>query len=79
MIIDPDSPAHPYMQVAAYLRDRIQRGEITAKLPSLTELQEQTGLTLNTVQRAVRVLKDEGLVYTVPGRGTFVSKAPRRP
>lgn len=79
MIIDPDSPAHPYEQVAAYLRERIQRGEITSKLPSLMELTEQTGLSLNTVQRAIRILKDEGLVYTRSGRGIFVSKAPRRP
>lgn len=67
------------MQVAAYLRDQIQRGRIAGKLPSLTDLMEETGLSLNTVQRAVRVLRDEGLVYSVPGRGTFVSKAPRRP
>lgn len=67
------------MQVAAYLRDQIRRGEITSKLPSLTGLSEQTGLSLNTVQRAVRLLKEEGLVYTVPGRGMFVSKTPRRP
>lgn len=67
------------MQVAAYLRERIENGEITGKLPSLTELMEETGLSLNTVQRAVRVLRDEGLVYAVHGRGIFVSKDPRRP
>jgi DNA-binding GntR family transcriptional regulator len=27
-----------------------------------------------TVQRAVNALKDEGLVYALPGRGTFVHK-----
>jgi DNA-binding GntR family transcriptional regulator len=79
MIIDPDSPEHPYLQLASYLRQRIRDGDLTSKLPSLTALTEETGLALNTVQRAVRVLKDEGLVYTVPGRGVFVSKDPRRP
>lgn len=60
------------MQVAAILRRRIQEGEITSMLPSLTQLTEETGLAMNTVRRAVKILTDEGLVYTVPGRGTFV-------
>jgi GntR family transcriptional regulator len=72
VIIDPQSPEHPYVQVAAILRRRIQEGEITSMLPSLTQLTEETGLAMNTVRRAVKILTDEGLVYTVPGRGTFV-------
>ena len=69
--INDRSPEHPYQQLAAQLRERITSGEITDRLPSLTELAGQTGLALNTVQRAVRILKAEGLVYSVPGRGTF--------
>lgn len=72
MIIDPESPDHPYVQVAAILRERIASGEITSVLPSLTDLTEQTGLAPNTIRRAIKILRDEGLVYTVPGRGTFV-------
>lgn len=52
------------------LRERILSGEITV-LPSLTDLTEETGLAPNTIRRAIRVLIDEGLAYTVPGRGTF--------
>ena len=54
------------------LRDRILGGEITSTLPSLTDLTEQTGLAPNTIRRAIKILIDEGLAYTVPGRGTFV-------
>lgn len=60
------------MQLAAQLRTRIKSGEIRSVLPSIMELTEETGLSINTVRRAIRVLIDEGLVYTVPGRGTFV-------
>lgn len=54
------------------LRERIAGGEITSVLPSLTDLTQETGLAPNTIRRAVKILRDEGLVYTVPGRGTFV-------
>ena len=72
MIINPESPEYPYVQVAAMLRERIVSGEITSVLPSLTDLTQETGLAPNTIRRAIKILRDEGLVYTVPGRGTFV-------
>jgi DNA-binding GntR family transcriptional regulator len=74
MRIDPASPEHPYGQVAAQLRERIERGEITSQLPSITELTAQTGLAVGTVRRAVDILVKEGLVHTVPGRGAFVRR-----
>jgi hypothetical protein len=30
------------------------------------------GALAMTVQRALAILKEEGLIYSVPGRGTFV-------
>ena len=43
-------------------------------LPSITYMvQGQLGLAVGTVRKAVSVLVDAGLAYTVPGRGTFVS------
>jgi DNA-binding GntR family transcriptional regulator len=77
MDIDPASPEHPYLQLAARLRERIRSGDITAKLPSLNELTSQTGLAVGTVRRAIDVLADEQLVRKVPGRGTFVIRSVR--
>jgi DNA-binding GntR family transcriptional regulator len=74
MDIDPCSPEHPYRQLAACLREQIQRGQIVAQLPSLTALAGQTGLTTGTVRRAIGILAQERLVETVPGRGTFVAR-----
>jgi hypothetical protein len=42
--IDSASPEHAYVQLAGLLRQRILSGEITAKLPLLTELTAQTHL-----------------------------------
>jgi DNA-binding GntR family transcriptional regulator len=71
--IDPTSPEHTYQQLARLLRERIEAGEITSVLPSIFELTEETRLSANTVRRAIKILTDEGLVVTVPGRGTFVT------
>jgi DNA-binding GntR family transcriptional regulator len=73
MQIDPQSPMHPYMQLAAQLREQIEGRQITSQLPSITELTSQTGLAVGTVRRAIDMLVKEGLVRTVPGRGTFVT------
>jgi GntR family transcriptional regulator len=71
--INTTSPVHPYVQLADQLRAGIRSGEIVDLLPSLTSLMEETGLAMGTVRRSIKILRDEGLVYTVPGRGTFVA------
>jgi DNA-binding GntR family transcriptional regulator len=70
--IDPGSPVHPYRQLADRLREMIASGEITSQLPSITNLTESTMLAVGTVRRGIDILVKEGLVETVPGRGTFV-------
>lgn len=85
MKIDKHAPEPSYLQLAALLRDRISSGELGPRepLPSITRIVQETGLAIGTVRKAIAVLIDEGLAYTVPGRGTFVaagadSNAPRR-
>ena len=75
--MDIRSPVPSYRQLANQLRDMIISGEIRPgeALPSLAQLATETGLSMATVKRAVRVLADEGLVYSISGRGRFV--APR--
>ena len=72
--IDPQSPQHPCEQLAGQLREQIGSGQIASQLPSITDLTEQTGLAVGTVRRAINILVTEGLVQTVPGRGTFVKR-----
>lgn len=61
------------MQLAGLLRDRIKEGKIGARVPSIMELAEETGLAAATVKRALKVLQEEGVIFSVPGRGTFVA------
>lgn len=72
MIIDPDAADYPFVQLAAILRQRIKDGTYARRLPPLTALEEESGLSPMAVRRAVARLKEEGLVETRPGRGTFV-------
>jgi len=72
--IDNDSPEHPYVQLAGILRERITAGKLGPRVPSIMELAGESGLSAATVKRALRLLRDESLIYTVPGRGTFVRK-----
>ena len=71
--VDPNSAEWPYQQVAAQLREQIASGEMGPRLPSAMDLAERMGVAPNTVQRALKVLREEGLIYSVPGRGTFVT------
>lgn len=77
--INPDSPEHPYVQLAGLLRERIRAGEIGPRMPSIMELSEETGLSAATVKRALGLLIEEKLIFTVPGRGTFVTDSGDRP
>ena len=72
MGVDEASPDWPYQQVAAKIRERIRAGELGPRLPSYMTLAHELEVSPMTVQRAIKVLKDEGLVVTYPGRGTFV-------
>ena len=49
--------------------------EPRAPLPSESYLQHQYGVSRGTVRAAVGILRDEGLVVTIGGRGTFVRPA----
>jgi GntR family transcriptional regulator len=75
--IDLDQPLPPYRQLAAILRDKITNGEITSRLPSEKTLMQDYGLALGTVRKALAVLRDEGVVQTTPGWGTYVADPSR--
>ena len=42
------------------------------KLPSVRELASSLTINPNTIQRAYRALEQEGYIYSVPGKGSFV-------
>ena len=74
MPIRHDDPRPPFKQLADELRAAIAAGDLAEghRLPSNRDLAEQHGIAPMTVQSAIRVLRDEGLVASLQGRGTFV-------
>ncbi|MGW1059420.1 GntR family transcriptional regulator [Micromonospora rubida] len=73
-MIDPEGPVPVYQQLATILREQIERGDLLPNrpIPSVARLQQEYGLARGTILHTVRVLVAEGLVYVVPGKGTFV-------
>lgn len=73
-MIDPRGPVPAYVQVADVIAGRIERGELPAgkPIPSEESMRQEFGVARGTVRRAVQELRDRGLVYTVPQRGTYV-------
>ncbi|RSN27488.1 hypothetical protein DL990_30400 [Amycolatopsis sp. WAC 01416] len=68
-----------YMQIADDLRQQIRAGllQVDAPVPSAAALCEQHRVSMITSKKALQVLQSEGLVYTVPGKGTYVAKLDR--
>jgi GntR family transcriptional regulator len=71
MALDHDSPEALYMQLAAELRQQIRSGRLTGKIPTIIDLAADYDVSEATVRSAIAVLKEEGVVATSRGRGTF--------
>lgn len=66
-------------EIAAELRERIQRGELQPgdRLPSMEALADEHGVNRQTARQALNLLKNEGLVEYKGGRaGTVVRERP---
>ncbi|GGK72706.1 hypothetical protein Ppa06_31090 [Planomonospora parontospora subsp. parontospora] len=71
----PDDRVPVYQRIAAEVRERIVRGELVPnrRIPGEKELIKQYGVAKATVRQAMAFLRDQGWVFTVPYRGTYVS------
>ena len=78
-MIDRTSRRAAYRQLSDLLRADIRRGEYGpgAALPSEVALVARYGVGRNTVRLAMEVLRDDGLVVTRHGCGTFVRDSNR--
>lgn len=81
MPIRDDDPRPPYLQLADDLRGRIERGDYQPgdRLPTTRQLAQEHGISTGTVQSALRVLRDEGLIVAHHGRGHFVQEPTTEP
>lgn len=77
--IDRHDPVPIYQQLAGFIRRAIESGELTPRspLPSESYLQQRYGVSRGSARKAIELLRTEGLVYTVPQRGSYVAEKAR--
>jgi DNA-binding GntR family transcriptional regulator len=69
-------PVPPWVQVTAALRERILSGELApgAMVPSIVTIHQEYGIAKTTARKVLAALRDEGLIVTTPGWGSFVAE-----
>lgn len=73
--VDTRSRIPIYEQLKDQILNFIRLGilEPDAKLPSIRSVALEIGANVNTVKRAFQELEMDGVIYTVVGKGSFVS------
>ena len=73
--IDYRSQKAIYEQVRDEFKKLIMKGILKEdeQIPSVREIAGELAINPNTIQRAYRELESEGFIYSVKGKGNFVS------
>lgn len=72
MDFDPTRPK--WQQIADEIRNRIAAGTLPPRaLVSEVQLEAEFGVARTTVRKATAALREEGLIVTTPGMGSFVA------
>ncbi|MGW1513277.1 GntR family transcriptional regulator [Streptomyces sp. NPDC002394] len=77
MSLDPKSGRPLYMQLADVIAAKIATGEYAPDraIPTPGRFADEYGIAVLTGRRAMRELRERGLIYTVPGKGSYVMPA----
>lgn len=78
--LDPNDGRPPFQQVTSVIKASILTREYEPgdKLPSIAELGRHFDVAPMTVQKAIGILRDEGLVVSRQGKGMFVRQRTER-
>jgi DNA-binding GntR family transcriptional regulator len=76
MTIDRYDPVPVYQQLARVIATEIRAGQYPPRtpLPSESTLMQRFGVSRGSVRKAMEYLRDQGLVFTVPQRGTYATE-----
>lgn len=76
IVIDKQSRIPVYEQIKNQIITLIRIGVFLphSKLPSIRNISSETSVNVNTVKKAFADLEMNGVIYSVPGTGCFVSE-----
>lgn len=68
-----------YEQIKDKMKTLIINGVMKAneKIPSVRELAQSLTINPNTIQKAYKDLEAEGFIYSIPGKGSFITPLER--
>lgn len=72
--IEWDETSYRYVQLAAIIRERIRAG-VYPPQTKLSEVafEQEFGVSRPTVRQAMAILREEGLIVTLKGKGSIVT------
>jgi GntR family transcriptional regulator len=78
---DPRGPHLVYMLIADDIAAQINRAELLPgqRLPGEADLAAHYGAARMTIRRAIRELRERGLVKVLSGKGTYVTPDDEKP
>jgi DNA-binding GntR family transcriptional regulator len=77
LVIDEWAQDRPkWEQIADVIRQRVADGTYPprSRVPSVQQLVNETGVAVDTAQKVLANLREEGVIYTVRGLGSFVAE-----
>lgn len=65
-----------YLQIKEYLEEKIitETYPLGGQIPSVRQLAFELAVNSNTVQKALKVMIEEGVIITLRGKGNFVTE-----
>lgn len=78
--VDVNSRMPKYRQIVDSIVEGIAKGylELGEKIPSINEVSEECLLSRDTVEKAYSILKDQGIIVSVKGKGYYIAKTDLR-
>ena len=67
---------YKYEKITSWIREQITRGNYSSgsKLPTEMSLMQQFSVSRQSVRRAIQILEEEGLLYSIQGSGIYVNE-----
>src|SRR3989339_765387 len=76
MRINEGSGLSYYLQIKEFIKEEIVQEKILEgkRVPAMRELAERFGVGLVTIHKAISQLKEEGVLYSRPKKGIFLTE-----